>query len=138
MSSVVSPHTAIIYVMVTVSAADAKMTDRELRTIGDIVRTLPVFRGFDQEKLMRAAHECADILAEEKDGLRTVFALAREALSVPLRETAYACAVEVAASDDRINREEMRILELVRDGLHVDRLIASAIERASQARHARA
>lgn len=138
MSPVVSPHTAIIYVMVTVSAADAKMTDRELRTIGDIVRTFPVFRGFDQEKLMRAAHECADILAEEKDGLETVFALARQALPARLRETAYACAVEVAASDDRLNREELRILELVRDGLEVDRLVAAGIERASQARHAHA
>lgn len=137
MSSVVSPHTAIIYVMVTVSAADARMEDKELRAIGDIVRSFPVFRGFDEEKLVRAARECADILSEEKDGLQTVFALARQALSAPLRETAYACAVEVAAADDRINREEMRILELVRAGLQIDTLVAVAIERAARARHTR-
>ncbi len=137
MASVISHHAAIIYVMVTVSAADAEMTDKELRMIGDIVRTLPVFRGFDLEHLIRAAQECADIMAD-KDGLQTVLGLAKEALSERLRETAYACAVEVAAADDRINREEMRVLELIRERLHVDRLVAVAIERAAAARHARA
>ena len=137
MPAVVSPHTAIIYVMVTVSAADAEMPDRELRAIGDIVRTLPVFRGFDLEHLVRAAQECAEIMSEERDGLDTVLGLARQALSESLRETAYACAVEVASADDRINREEVRILELIRGGLHIDRLVAAAIERAARARHAR-
>lgn len=136
--SVISHQTAIIYVMVTVSAADAQMTDKELRTIGDIVRTLPVFRGYDLDHLVRAAQECGDIMSEEKDGLATVLGLARQALPVHLRETAYACAVEVAASDDRISKEEVRILELVRNGLDVDRLVAAAIERAAKARHARA
>jgi tellurite resistance protein len=135
MAAVVSHQTAIIYVMVTVSAADAEMTDRELRMIGDIVRTLPVFRAFDPDHLVRAAQECADIMAEEKDGLETVIGLARQALPERLRETAYACAVEVAAADDRINREELRVLELIRAGLHVDRLVAAAIERAAAARH---
>lgn len=137
MPAVISPHTAIIYVMVTVSAADAEMGDRELRAIGDIVRTMPVFRGFDTEKLVRAAQDCAEIMSAESDGLKTVLGLARQALSEELRETAYACAVEVAGADDRINREEMRVLELIRDGLHVDRLVAAAIERAAIARHAR-
>ena len=135
MPAVISHHTAIIYVMVTVSAADAEMGDRELRAIGDIVRTLPVFRGFDLEHLVRAAQECAEIMSEE-DGLKTVLGLARQALPEHLRETAYACAIEVAAADDRINQEELRILELIRNGLHVDRLVASAIERAARARHA--
>jgi tellurite resistance protein len=138
MSAVVSHQTAIIYVMVTVSAADARMTDRELRAIGDIVRTLPVFHGFDPGHLVRAAQECAAIMSEEKDGFETVMGLARQALPEHLRETAYACAVEIAAADDRINREELRILELVRGGLHIDRLVAAAIERAAQARHKRA
>ena len=44
-------HTALIYTMVIVSAADSEMTDRELFIIGDIVKTLPVFENFDPELL---------------------------------------------------------------------------------------
>jgi tellurite resistance protein len=43
----VSHHQALIYAMVTMSAVDARIGDRELRRIGQIVQTLPVFRGFD-------------------------------------------------------------------------------------------
>ena len=39
-----NPHAALIYVMVVVSAADARMSDAELHTIGDMVRSLPAFR----------------------------------------------------------------------------------------------
>ena len=135
MTAVISPHTAIIYLMVTASAADGDMTDGELRLIGTIVRSLPVFRGFNEEQLVRVSQECAAIMSE-RDGLQTIIGLARQALPDRLRETAFACAVEVAAADDRINQEELRVLELIRSGLHVDRLAAAAIERAAAARHA--
>ena len=131
-------HAALIYVMVTVSAADAKMDDNELRAIGDIVRRFPVFRGFNEEDLIGVAQQCARVLNTNGNGLQSVLTLAREALPERLRETAYACAVEVAAADDKINREELRILELIRDGLHIDRLAAAAIERSARARHMRA
>ena len=57
------------------------------------------------------------------------------ALPAPLRETAYALAVEVAAADGRPAEVELRMLELIRHTLHVDRLVAAAIERGAQARH---
>jgi len=131
-------HAALIYIMVTVSAADGRMPDNELHAIGDIVRNFPIFRDFDENNLIGVAQECARALNADGNGLQNVLKLAREALPEHLRETGYACAVEVAAADDRINREEMRALELIRHGLHVDRLVAAAIERAAQARHARA
>ena len=105
-------HAALIYVMVVVSAADGKMDDNELRAIGDIVRGFPIFRGFSEENLIPVAQQCARVLNTNGNGLESVLTLAREALPERLRETAYACAVEVAAADDKINREELRILEL--------------------------
>jgi tellurite resistance protein len=53
-----------------------------------------------------------------------------------LRETAYALAVEIAAADRRIEPEEMRLLEMIRHQLGVDRLVAAAIERSARARFA--
>ncbi|MGZ9035000.1 MAG: tellurite resistance TerB family protein, partial [Rhodospirillales bacterium] len=58
------------------------------------------------------------------------------ALPAKLRETAYALACDVAAADGRVDREELRMLEIIRDRLAVDRLVAVAIERAAGARFA--
>ena len=128
-------QTALIYIMVVMAAADSDMTDSELMTIGHIIRSLPIFRDFDQDQLPKAAEDCAEILAED-GGLDTIVGLAREALPQGLRETAYALACDVAASDGRVSQEEIRLLELLRHGLSVGRLPAAAIERAARARFA--
>lgn len=136
MTQAVSPQTALIYVMVLVSAADASMSDKELRTIGNIVTTFPVFNDFDKDRLVKAAEECGAIMSENK-GVDTVLGLVKDNLPEELRETAYAFAVEVATADDRLGQEELRVLELIRHRLEIDRLHAGAIERSAKARHRR-
>ena len=79
-------HTALIYTMVLVSASDREMTDSELKTMGDIVTRLPVFRDYDQDKLTGAANECAKLLSDE-NGLDKAIAMIREALPDRLRGT---------------------------------------------------
>ncbi|MCF8469537.1 MAG: tellurite resistance TerB family protein [Parvibaculum sp.] len=132
--STISPENALIYIMVTMSAVDSAMSDNELRDIGTIVRTLPAFRDFNEERLIPVAKECAAILQED-GGLDAVFGLVKDALPVHLRETGYALAVEVAAADLSIGAEELRLLQLLRDALDVDKLTAAAIERGARARH---
>ncbi len=132
----ISPHTALIYTMVLVSAADRNMTDAEMRMIGQVVRTLPIFQGYKEDALPRAAADCAEMLGAE-EGLDTVLAVIVEALPVRLRETAYALACEVAAADVELQPEEIRLLEMLRHRLEVDRLAAAAIERGARARYAR-
>lgn len=136
MSERLTPHAALIYVMVVMAAADRRMSDRELKAIGTLVQTLPVFTGFDPEKLVATAEDCAAVLGE-KDGLDHVFAKVRASLPEGLRETAYALAVEVAAADGKASQEELRLLEIIRDRLPVERLAASAIERSAHARYAK-
>jgi tellurite resistance protein len=126
--SVINHHTALIYVMVLVSASDGDMTDAELSQIGNIVTHLPVFRDFDPEHLSTLAASCTDLLQED-DGLDTALALVREALPEKLHETAYALACDVAAADGHIQQEEMRLLEIIRHELSIDRLPAAAIGR---------
>ena len=50
-------HSALIYAMVLASVADREMSDAELRTIGEIVRYLPIFKDYDRDKLTAAAIE---------------------------------------------------------------------------------
>ena len=127
-------HEALIYTMVLASAADRDMTDNELRSIGEIVRYLPVFRGFDNDQITRIAGSCAEVLAGA-DGLEDAVLFIRDNLPDHLRETAYAIACDVVAADGRANQEELRMLEILRHRLDVDRLTAAGIERGARARH---
>lgn len=135
MPSVIDHHTALIYTMVLVAAAEGEMTDSELGTIGQIVRFLPVFRDFDSDRLIEVGSGCAELLKHE-DGLDQACALIREALSPALRETAYALACDVAAADGAVQIEEINLLILLRERLGIERLVAAAIERTTRARHA--
>ena len=133
----ISHHAALIYTMVMVSAADRDMTDAELRKIGEITSGLPVFKDFDRDLLPATAAACAEVL-DADDGLEATLTLIESALPARLRETAYVLACDVAAADGRVHREEIRMLELLRDRLVIDRLVAVAIERSAKARYATA
>ncbi len=134
MSGTISNEQALIYVMVMMSGVEGKLKPEELAEMDLLVRTLPAFRSFDRARLATVAQECGDML-EVKDGMQTVIALIREQLPVRLRETAYALAVEVAASDLVVGKEELRFLAILRDGLGLDKLTTAAIEKSAIARY---
>jgi tellurite resistance protein len=126
-------HRALIYTMGIVSAADSDMPDAELRLIRDIVGDLPVFRDFDRQELPRLLNDCTNLIGRE-DGLEETLKAIKTALPAKLRETAYAIACDLVAADGEATQEELRILELIRHRLNIDRLIAAAIERGARAR----
>jgi len=134
MNEPISIQEALIYVMVIVSASDNKMTDNELATIGDMIKMLPVFQGYDGNRIIPAAQRCGDILQED-NGLQLVLELVGDVLPHKLYDTAYALAVEVAAADLHVEQEELRILQLLRDRFKLDKLTVAAIERGAIARH---
>jgi tellurite resistance protein len=133
--SAISHHAALIYAMVLVSASDRNMTDAEMRKIGEIITGLPVFADYNQDLLAQTTASCAEFLDDE-NGLDKALAVVAEALPPRLRETAYALACDVAAADERVEIEESRMLELIRDRLGIEPLVAAAIERAARARFA--
>jgi tellurite resistance protein len=134
MPATLSHHEALIYVMVTISAVDRAMSDEELSRIGQIVSNLPIFADFDENGLVQTAQACGEVLAGD-DGLNKVLALVKRTLPSPLRETAYALAVDVAAADLLIQKEERRFLELLAENLEISKLVVAAIERGARARH---
>ncbi|WP_157017742.1 tellurite resistance TerB family protein [Mesorhizobium xinjiangense] len=125
---------AMIHLMVTVSASDSDMTDRELAKMGDVVRTMPVFSGFDPDSLLDVAKKSQQLM--QQDGaLGDLLSSIVDLIPPRLRDTAYAIAVEIAAADLSVRPEEQRILQLLRGHLGVDTLTAAAIERAAIIRH---
>ncbi|HLJ52614.1 MAG TPA: tellurite resistance TerB family protein [Rhizomicrobium sp.] len=130
----ISHQTALIYVMVIISAADGSMSESELRIIGELTKALPSFKGFDHNRLLAICQECAQIL-HEPDGADAVMGLIKEALPDVLHETAYWVALEVALADRRIALEELRVLDALRHLLDIDKLVAAAIERGARAKY---
>ena len=133
MMNTISHHAALIYVMAVVSASDGNMSGPELRAMGNLVKTLPVFRDFDEHRLLTVSQECASILTEQ-DGLDAVLGLIKDALPDHLCDTAYWLALEIALTDAQVRLEEVRVIELLRRALNVERLVAAALERAARAR----
>jgi tellurite resistance protein len=136
MTGTISTEQALIYTMVTMSGVEGKVNAIELAEIRQLVQTLPIFRDFDEHRLMTVAQEAGEIL-QENEGLDAILGLVKQALSPRLRETAYALAVEVAASDLAVGKEELRFLAMLRDALALDKLVTAAIERSAIARYQR-
>jgi uncharacterized membrane protein YebE (DUF533 family) len=129
----ICPQEALIYTMVVAAESDGEVADAEIAIVGDLANHLPVFQGIDRATIATMAARCADLLARP-DGAERVFGLIREALSMPLRDTAYALACDVIAVDRRLRRAEMGALERIRAALEVDPAMARAIERGAEVR----
>ncbi|GAB1479379.1 MAG: tellurite resistance TerB family protein [Rhodobacteraceae bacterium] len=131
-----SAQDALVAVMVACSASDQNMRTAELVAIQRMVNHMPVFAGYDLDRVRRISQIVFDLF-EEEDGLDALFGLIREALPERLNETAYALACDVVTADGKHNEVELRMLEEVRHELHIDRLHAAAIEWGARVRHMR-
>ena len=129
----ISVQDTLVYVMVSISAVDRNMDETEMLRIGNVVKTLPIFDGYNSDQLVNAAKSCRDILQDE-EGLETVLGFAA-ALPRNLQETAYVLAAEIAAADLSVTAEEVRLLQLLRNHLDIDKLTCAALELAARARH---
>lgn len=129
-----SPQDAVVTLMVMASASDGAITQGELRTIGRVVRSYPLFTEEDEEALVQTAEAAGELMSSD-GGLHKVISAAQAALPSYLAETAYAAVVDVVTADENLQMEEIRVLELVRDALKITDDGAAAIEHAARARH---
>ncbi len=129
-----TPQEAVIYLMVTASASDGRMSEKEMRSIGRVVRSFSLFDGADEETLVDTAEACGALMASEA-GLHKVLASASAAIPAHLAETAYAAVVDVVTADGGLAMTEIRVLELIRTTLKISDDGAAAIERSAKARH---
>lgn len=130
----ISAQDALVMLMVMVSASDRSMRDEELAKIGEIVSSFPVFDGYSHDRLV-ATSETASLALSEDGGLQSVVDAISQAIPERLADTAYACGVEVAAADLALKQEELRMLQIIRDALNLDKLTVAAIERSAMARY---
>ena len=126
--STISPETALIYTMVLVSVSDDEMKDSEINRMTGMIGYLPAFKNYNIERLRVDTSDCVDLLNSD-EGLEAVLGLITEAIAEQHKDLIYAVACEVAASDGTLTQEELRLLEMIRHYIDIDRLTAAAIER---------
>ena len=128
-----SAQDALIHLMVVTASSDTGISGSELIRIDDLIGRLPIFADYERGRLTGVANACVDQI-NGSIGLDGVLDAAVAALPTRLHDTAYALSVEVAVVDLRLPQEELRLLEMIRDRLEVDRLVTAAIEVAARAR----
>ena len=134
MSLQIPVQEALIYAMVTMSAIDGIISERESRKIRSLVTQLPVFDGFDAQRIAEVADACGKMLKDEQ-GVAHVVELVAASVPERLHETAYALTVDIAAVDADIDKDEIAFLDMLRRSLKLDKLTIAAIERAACIRH---
>ncbi len=127
-----SPQEALIYLMVVTAASDTAMSNAELKRMDQLIKRLPVFKGYERSELPHVANTCVDLINDGED-IEAVLDLAIAAIPPRLQDTAYALAVEIASVDLKLEQEELRFLEMIRDRLDLDRLVTAAIETTARA-----
>jgi tellurite resistance protein len=127
-----SAQDALIHVMVTTASSDAAISEAELERIQSLISRTPIFAGYDAGKLEAVANECIDVI--NRSGIEPALDAALAAIPKRLQDTLYALAVEIAVVDLALPQEELRLLEMIRDRLEIDRLVTAAIEAAARAR----
>ncbi|MGC6476103.1 MAG: tellurite resistance TerB family protein [Parvibaculales bacterium] len=123
----------LVFLMLTMAAADGPLNDTETARIARLVAVLPVFENLPDKQIPDIIDHFAALMSDEA-GLDTLMELVGESVPPALYETAYALAVEVAAADYDVQPEEIRLLELIRDTLKLEKLVTAAIERGARAR----
>ena len=128
-----SQDAALVYVMVTTASADMKLVDPELRRIGAICDVLPIFDDLSRDDLQNHSTECRELLSSE-NGMGKIVELVKSSLPERLHETAYALALDIAASDLQVPPQEIRFLQELGDALSINKLTVAALEVSAQVR----
>ena len=106
-----SPQDSLVMVMMTVSASDAQVRTSELHTIQSIINHLPIFAGYDGDRMRNVAQVVFDLL-DEDEGIEAVLGLVRETCQKigtkpPMQWP------DVAAGDGYLEQTELRLCKKV-------------------------
>jgi len=108
---------AFLAVALASSAADGEIVEDEIRGIFSYLLQMKVFRQVKEKQLSEMFKKLVKVL--EKEGVSGLVAIAKSSLPPPLRESAFACAVDITLADGVLADKEKALLEELQRVLEV-------------------
>ena len=118
---------AIMVPMVAMMWADKHKDDAETELIHSICASSPIFLKPTHRDIDDWITEADRIIHETPGGDEKACRRAKDALTKPLRQTAYAFAIKILFADEKVTAEEKAKAEHLAEWLDVDRPLAGEI-----------
>lgn len=124
-SDAFSQQEAFLAIALATSAADGNIDQSEIKAIFSYLLCMKMFQDYSEKELSKIFERLVKILKNE--GAGGLVAVAKSSLPDKLRETAFACAVDIALADGVVEDSEKALLEELQQVLEVSDDIAQAI-----------
>jgi tellurite resistance protein len=128
--SIAEAFTAIPLAM---SAVDGNLDEAELDCVGTYIGRMRIFKDYNNEKIAGMFTKLLDIL--DSNGVADLVKAAKLKLPNELRETVFACAVDVAFADGVLVDTEKQLLKELYKFLEISEKTASMIIRVATIRN---
>ena len=116
-SDAFSKQEAFLGIALATSAADGNIDESEAKGIFAYLLQMKMFDGYTERQLSEIFDKLVKVLQNE--GVGGLVAIAKSSLPEELRETAFACAVDIALADGVIEDSEKALLEELQQVLEV-------------------
>ncbi|GAA6619032.1 tellurite resistance TerB family protein [Scytonema sp. NUACC26] len=122
---ILTPAEAFAAITLAATASDGYLSDEEARSISATLSRMKLFRSYSNDVINRMFDKLLGVLRRE--GLDTLFNLAKESLPYDLKEAAFAVAADLVLADGIVTREEQDFLNDLCYALDISRNIATQI-----------
>ncbi len=124
---------AFTAVPLAMSAVDGSIDETEMECVGTYIQRMKIFEDYDNEQIATMFSGLLEIL--DQQGALYLIKAAKLQLPPPLRETAFACAVDVAFADGILSDGEKKLLNELCRFLEVPEKTASMIIKVAMIRN---
>lgn len=116
-SDTFSTQEAFLAIALATSAADGNIVEEEVKGIFAYLLQMKMFDGLTERQLSDMFKKLVTVLQNE--GVGGLVAIAKSSLPAELRETAFACAVDIALADGVVEDSEKALLDELQQVLEV-------------------
>ncbi len=116
---------AFLAIALATSAADGQITEAEAKGIFAYLLQMKMFDGYNERQMSDLLKKLITVLNNE--GVGGLVAIAKSSLPTELRETAFACATDIALADGVIEDSEKALLEELQQVLDISDEIGQQI-----------
>jgi tellurite resistance protein len=121
-SGVLDKQESFLAIALAVSAADGHISQSEVNGIISYLSRMKMFENISGNRMQAMFDNLIGII--RRQGVGPLVNMARESLPTELRQTAFACAVDIALADGVIEQDEQNLLEQLQKVLEVPENIA--------------